>query len=124
MERNAFDRLRAFGADGGEFEAAHLLQRFREISELRREVVVNEKNFHRLFCSDARRKGSARNPLRPNSRRPKGWIPFGPSERIPVLVDGRLVAVGEVDRHVADGENLVVTERDRRHAMHVDFVLD
>ena len=55
MDRDAFDGLRAFGADGGEFERAQLSQRLDEISELSRKVVVNEEEFHR--------KRSPRRPL-------------------------------------------------------------
>src|SRR5271166_2035479 len=66
MDRNALHRLRVLGADGGEFEAAHLMERFGEIAELRREVVVNEKHFHRRVCPNARQKGAAGTPAEPN----------------------------------------------------------
>lgn len=47
VDRDAFDGLRALGADGGEFERTHLSQFLRNISELSRKVVVDEEKFHR-----------------------------------------------------------------------------
>ncbi len=65
-----------------------------------------------------------RRPAEPNSTKARRRIASGPADRYPVLVDSGLVAVGEFDRYVADGQNLVVAERDRGHAMNVDLVLD
>src|SRR5271165_4640849 len=107
MEGDSLDRPRAFGADGSEFEAADLLQRLGDVSQLRGEVVVNEKDSHRHSRPSARGRRCAGPPNRIR-RWPAGRKPYGPSDRNPALVDGRLVAVGEFDRYVADGENLVV----------------
>lgn len=47
VDRYAFDGLRALRADCGQLERSRLSQLFRDISELSREIVVNEKDFHR-----------------------------------------------------------------------------
>jgi hypothetical protein len=47
MDHDSLDGLRAFSADGGEFETPHFLERLDDVLELSRKVVVNEKNLHR-----------------------------------------------------------------------------
>ena len=54
VDCDAFDGLRALGADGGEFERVQLSQLLREISELSRKIVVNEEEFHESAAPVAR----------------------------------------------------------------------
>src|SRR5271169_5569693 len=48
---------------------------------------------------------------------------FKPEERLQ-LVHDRLVAVGEIDRDIADGKDLMIAEYDRRDPADVDLALD